>query len=114
MSQRSIPDDFPRATLLGSVSSYQPKPLLRDFADAYVVGQTDEERFARYDACEALAQQLAPYATRKQAENPAWSLDETLVKNVASVTGKVAGGQWDVPPAEVTWIMQRVRELLAR
>lgn len=109
----AVPEDFPRAPVQGAVSGYQPKLLLREIGGEYVAGPTDEELFARYDACEDLAQQLAPYARRKQAENPSWSLEETLSKVEAGVTSKVSGGQWDLSSAEIAWIMKRVHQVLA-
>ncbi|ONC30088.1 hypothetical protein AQ915_20660 [Burkholderia pseudomallei] len=112
MNRPAVPEDFPRPPV-GAVSGYQPKVLLREIDGGYVAGPTDDELFARYDACEDLAQQLVPYATRKQAENPSWSLDETLSKIEASVASKVSDGQWDVSPDEIAWIMKRVRQALA-
>ncbi len=95
------------------MSGYQPKVLLRKIDGEYVAGPTDEEVFARYDACEDLAQQLAPYTKRKQAENPSWLLDETLSRVEAGVASKVSDGQWDLSSAEIAWIMTRVRQVLA-
>ncbi|WP_239483039.1 hypothetical protein [Paraburkholderia sp. C35] len=95
------------------MSGYQPKVLLREIDGKYVAGLTEEELFARYDACEDLAQQLVPYVTRKRAENPSWSLDETLSKVEAGVDNKVADGQWDISRDEIVWIMGRVRQALA-
>jgi len=88
--------------------------LLREIGVQYVVGPIDEELVARYVARADLAQQLALEATGKQAENPSWSLEETLSKVEAGVQCKVSSGQWDVSRAEIAWVIRRVRQLLIK
>jgi hypothetical protein len=108
----TIPDNFPRELARGSVGEYQPKVPLRRVGKGHDSKLTDEELFERYDACEDLVQQLVSYARRKHAENQSQSLVDLLSKNEADVTRKVSSGQRDVTPAEITWIMKRIRELL--
>ncbi len=113
MNPPAIPDDFPREPAHGAVGGAQPKVLLRRAADRLISGPTDEELFTRYDACEDLVQQLVSYARRKRAENQSISLFDMLSRIETDVTREVSSGQWGVSSAEITWIMKRVRELLA-
>lgn len=113
VSYSAVPDDFPREPARGAVGGYQPKVLLRRAGDRLVSGPTDDELFTRYDACEDLVQQLVSYAHRKRAENQSQSLFDTLSRIETDVTRKVSSGQWDISSAEITWIMKRIRELLA-
>ncbi|NIF56253.1 hypothetical protein [Burkholderia sp. Ax-1724] len=113
MPSPAIPEDFPREPAQGTVGGYQPKVLLRRTGDKLISGLTDEERSTRYDACEDLARQLAFYVHRKLAENQSRSLRDAIFKIESDVTGKVSSGQWDITAAEITWLMKRVRELLA-
>jgi hypothetical protein len=112
MNSPAIPDDFPRKSAQGAIGGYQPKVLLRRAGDQLISGSTAEELSTRYDACEDLAGQLASYARRKLAGNPVQSPCDTLSKIETDVTRNVSSGQWDISPAEITWIMKRVRELL--
>lgn len=113
MNSPAIPDDLPRELAHGAVGGYQPKVLLRRAGDRLISGPTDEELSARYDACEDLVQQLVSYARRKRAEYQSQSLFDMLSRIETGVTRKVSSGQWDISSAEITWIMKRVRELLA-
>ena len=113
MNSSTVPQDFPRELAQGTVGGYQSKVLLRRTGDQLVSGLTDEELFRRHDACEDLARQLEFYVQRKLAENPSQSLHDALFKVESDVTRKVSSGQWDISPAEITWIMKRVRDLLA-
>lgn len=113
MSYPKIPEDFPRESARGAIGGYRPKLLLRRAGGQLISRPTDEELFTRYDACEDLAKQLATYTRRKLAENPLQSLCNSLSKVETDVTRKVSLGQWDISSAEITWIMKRVRELLA-
>jgi hypothetical protein len=109
----TIPEDFPREHAQGAIGGYQPKLLLRRICDQLISGQTDDELFTRYDACEDLARQLATYARRKLAVNPLRPLGDTLSQVETEVTRRVSFGQWDISSAEIAWIMKLVRELLA-
>ncbi|MGY2491135.1 hypothetical protein [Cupriavidus sp. CP313] len=111
MSRQVIPEDFPKNDWLGAVSGAQPKLLVRQNGERYEGPSTEEARWQRYEKCEDLAQQLAPYTRRKMSEN-SWSLEETLPRVEASVAKKVHNCQWDFSAAEVTWIMKRTREVL--
>jgi hypothetical protein len=113
MNSPAIPDDFPRGPTRGAVGGYQPKVLLRRSDDRLISGLMDEELFARYEACEDLVRQLVSYASRKCAENQSNSLFDMLSRIETDVTRKVSSGQWDISSAEITWVMKRVRGLLA-
>lgn len=113
VSHPTVPDDFPRETVQGAIGGYRPKLLLHRVGGQLVAGPTEEDRFARYDACEDLAQQLASYARRKLAEDPSRTLRDLLAKIELDVAAKTSSGQWDISAAEITWMMPRVYTLLA-
>lgn len=96
---------------LGAVPCPQPKLLVREKDGRYCTGHTDGELLARYESCEDLARQLAPYASRKMLQFGR-ALDNVLQKIEKNASGKVCTGQWDFSPAEITWVMKRTRELL--
>ncbi|MGT2506884.1 hypothetical protein [Cupriavidus basilensis] len=112
MTDRVIPDDFPREQGPAVVSGAQPKLVLRRIDGTYFAGLTEEELWERYDICEDLAHQLAGYAARKMAEH-GWLLDDAMSRVQKSVTKKVSMRSWEFTPAEITWTMKRTRELLS-
>ncbi|MGO4306146.1 hypothetical protein [Cupriavidus sp. RAF12] len=112
MTDRMIPDDFPREQGPGVVSGAQPKLAVRLIDGQYYAGLTEDELWERYDICEDLAQQLAGYAARKMTEH-GWLLDDVLSRVEKSVTKKVSTRSWEFSPAEITWTMKRTRELLS-
>lgn len=99
-----VPPDFPRDGQPASVSGYQPKVAVRRVDGRYVEGLTDEELYARYDACVDLVDQLTAYCHRKLAEQPGTSLAALLPKVRRGVDNK----GWDLSVAELDWIMNRV------
>jgi len=109
---RTVPPDFPREPLPGSVAGAQPKLLARMVDGKFITGLTAEELYERYDACDDLAQQLAAYCTRKEHENPDWSQEFVLNRTRAGVAKKCTSGEWDFSVAELDWIMTTVRALL--
>ncbi|MDO3530073.1 hypothetical protein ACNRBH_06485 [Ralstonia pseudosolanacearum] len=112
MSNRLIPANFPRDISLGSVPGGQPKLLVRRVNGQYVSGLTDEEWRERYECCEDLAQQCAPYCMRKVAENAALTQELCLANVRKGVALKVQSGEWDLSAAEQDWVMKRARQLL--
>lgn len=112
MTQRVIPDDFPREQPPGVVTGVQPKLVVRLIDGKYYTGLTEDELWERYDICEDLAQQLAGYATRKMSEH-GWLVDDVLRRVEASVVKKVSTRVWEFSPAEIAWTMKRTRELLS-
>ncbi|WP_321968074.1 hypothetical protein [Burkholderia cepacia] len=114
MSYPTIPEDFPRESPQGAIGGYRPKLLLRRAGGRLISGPTDEELFTRYDACEDLARQFATYTRRKFTEDPLQSQSDSLSRIETEITKKVSLGQWDISPAEIAWIMKRVRDLLAK
>jgi hypothetical protein len=111
MTDRRVPDDFPRDQDLGSVTGVQPKLLVREVNGRYQSGLTEEQLWARYDACEDLASQLSAYATRKMSTS-GMSRDVALRRVEKGVRFKVDSGTWDFSQAEVAWVMKRVQRLL--
>ena len=111
MSPKPLPVDFPRIFSQGAIFGVQPKLLLRKVGDTYQAGPTDDEVYERYIVCDDLAEQLAAYASRKMTAN-AWSLQTAVSKVEAGVLKKVHSGVWDFSTAEVTWTIERTRQIL--
>ncbi len=111
MTDRRVPDDFPREPDPGSVTGVQPKLLVREVDGRYQSRPSEEQLWVRYDACEDLACQLSAYASRKIA-SAGLSPDVALTRAEKGVRLKVDGGEWDFSQHEVAWVMKRTRELL--
>ncbi|SAL78859.1 hypothetical protein AWB66_05931 [Caballeronia telluris] len=111
MTDRRVPDDFPRDQDPGSVSGVQPKLLVREVGGRYQRGSTEEQLWIRYDACEDLASQLSAYVSRK-INNSGLSPDVALTRAEKGVRLKVDADEWDFSQAEVAWVMNRTRQLL--
>ncbi|MDR5813832.1 hypothetical protein QCE62_09565 [Caballeronia sp. LZ033] len=102
-----VPDDFPRDVTPASLSGAQMKLAGRLIDGKFVVGQTPEERFERWDLCEDLAQQLVHKALADAAKYPENSSDVTLqrMRNALQKKG------W-VTVVEMDWLIERLRALL--
>ncbi|MGF6654939.1 hypothetical protein OKW34_005529 [Paraburkholderia youngii] len=111
MTDRRVPDDFPRKPEPGTVTGVQPKLLVREVDGRYQNGLTDEQLWERYDACEDLASQLSAYVSRKIATN-GLSPRVALTRADKGVRLKVDAGEWDFSQPEVAWVMKRTRQLL--
>ena len=96
--ESTTPSDFPRDYGQGAIGGAQPKLLVRKIGDTFVQGLTEEERYARYDACFDMVKQLAAYCHRKLLERPEWSPKELLEKVRTSVEARA---DWDFSPGEV-------------
>lgn len=103
----SVPDDFPRDSLPAVVAGAQPKICVVLSDGNYVAGQTDAEREERWTICEDLAHQLVTKAQKDAATHPEDASDVTLERVRIAVKRK----GW-VSPAELTWLIVRVRALL--
>lgn len=101
---KQVPDDFPRNRQPSSVSGYQQKLALRRVDGQFVEGWTEEELYARFDACADLVEQLTAYCHRKLAELPGMPLESLLPRVRAGVANK----GWDVTDTELDWIMAKV------
>ncbi len=100
-----VPADFPR-TAGGVVSGAQPKRCLILCSDGlYRESSSDEVRQERYELCEDLAHQLRDVALRDAAQH---SHEEVLRR----VRVAVQENDWTTP-SETTWLVQRLRTLLA-
>lgn len=102
-SDKQVPPDFPRGDS-GSVSGYQPKLALRKVDGKFVEGWSDEELYARFDACNDLVEQLTAYCRRKLAELPGATPENLFPR----VRGGVEDKGWDLTEAELDWIMAGV------
>lgn len=110
----AIPADFPRRTLLGSLSGTTPKLSVRLTADGmYTNAMSDEEYLQAYENAEDLAQHLKTYVLRKEQERPDWGREGVLDRVRKAVDDKFRAGKWDIVPEEQEWVMKRVVQLLA-
>ena len=98
------PPDFPRTPTLTAIAGAQPKLPARLVEGQFVVGFTQEERQARFELCQDLAEQLVRYCRRKQDERPDWSEAQLLSKVATTVRSK----GWDLSEPELQWVMGRV------
>jgi hypothetical protein len=106
------PPNFPRDSVLASVSGFQDKITARKINGKYIVGLTDEEIRERYIICEDLAQQLATYCLRKANENPDWTHDYNYKRTILGVADKVAKRIWRFSESEQEWMATRTKEIL--
>lgn len=110
--RQKVPDDFPRAPDLMSISGSQAKVGVQRVNGKYIAGPlADDALWERYSAMEDLAQQLALYCLRKAIENPTWSTEFNMERMSRGVTRKRAHGLWIVSELEYVWLMKRVREI---
>ncbi|PKO70236.1 MAG: hypothetical protein CVU22_02540 [Betaproteobacteria bacterium HGW-Betaproteobacteria-16] len=100
-----IPEDFPRDFGGGSVAGAQPKLLVRKVVGVYVSGLTEDERYARYDNCCDIVNQLENYCHRKLGQRPDWSVAEVLEKVRLAIESKP---EWDLSADEVEWMMSKL------
>jgi len=103
----NVPDDFPHDGTPASLAGSQPKLAGRIINGKFVVGQTMEERFGRWDVCEDLAQQLVRSGTKDAATHPEYSHEKVLQR----VRRSVEGTGW-CSVVETDWLMHRLRTLL--
>jgi hypothetical protein len=101
----TTPLDFPSTNSPGAVSGVQPKLSVRKIGDKYVSGLTEEEVYARYDACFDLVNQLVDYCHRKRGEHPEWAEVELFRKVRAGVAGRK---DWDFSNEEHLWMMTKL------
>jgi hypothetical protein len=102
----TVPNDFPRERIPAVVSGVQTKIGVLLSRGRYVL-QSEEQRAERYDVCEDLAHQLLRKTLSDAAKHPGHTSAETLER----VREAVGGKGW-VSPAELRWLMQRLRALL--
>jgi hypothetical protein len=110
-TERTVPEDFPRETRMGSLAGSQPKLLLRKVGDRYAAGLTTDELYERYAAVEKLANELAVYTQRK-ITSKRWAFDEALRRVELGVENKVHYGTWNISAAEISWLMSRTRQIV--
>ncbi|MFL9906879.1 hypothetical protein [Paraburkholderia sp. RL17-337-BIB-A] len=102
-----LPDDFPHDTMPAVAPGMQNKIGVILSCGHYVAGQTDQDRAERYNICAGLGHQLVSIARKDAAKRPADPHDVTLArvrKAIATTASR--------PPAELDWLMRRVRTLL--
>jgi len=107
-NSKPVPEDFPRARDLASVSGFQPKLSVRLVDGKFTEGWTDEELYARFDACVDLVDQLVVYCSRKLAELP----DKSLASLLPRVRKGVEAKNWGLTEAELDWVMKQLSNLM--
>lgn len=107
MNLNDVPEEFPRNRIPAVVTGVQPKIGVREIDGRYVAGQTEEERYERWDICEDLAQQLLRVARKDEAEHPEQSRETTLRRVRSSVSQK----GW-CSEDELDWLIGRLAVLL--
>lgn len=103
-NDKQVPADFPRRGDPASLSGFQPKLDVRLIDGNFVEGWTDDELYARFDACADLVDQLTLYCRRKLAELPDTSLSALLPRVRKGVEAK----DWGLSADELDWIMRQV------
>ncbi|WP_167401269.1 DUF2442 domain-containing protein [Paraburkholderia eburnea] len=103
-----IPNDFPANSSATSLAGAQPKLAVRKIAGRFVAGLTARERYARWDVCEDLAQQLVAKALKDAERFPENSREMTLRRVRQAIEGKA----W-TSELETDWLIERLRLLLA-
>lgn len=104
----AVPEEFPHVNVPSVVPGVQPKIGVTLRNGKYYAAQTPEERYERWDVCEDLAHQLASVARTDAGKHPEHSTEQTLRRVRISVSQK----GW-VSEAEMDWLLQRIRTLLA-
>jgi hypothetical protein len=104
-----VPANFPRIASAATMPGAQLKFTARKIDGRFVVGPTEEELCERWEYCEDLAQQLAARTQRKRAAG----LISDLYVFYKETEQRVRGQGWDLSNDEVTWLMDRVRQLTA-
>lgn len=107
MNLNDVPEDFPRIAIPAVVTGVQPKIGVREIDGRYVAGQTEEERYERWDVCEDLARQLLRVAKKEEVERPEQSRETTLRRVRISVSQK----SW-CSEDELDWLIGRLAALL--
>lgn len=107
MNLNDVPEDFPRVAIPAVVTGVQPKIGVLEIDGRYVVGQTEEERYERWDICEDLALQLLPVARKDETAHPGQERERTLRRVRVSVSQK----GW-CSEDELDWLIGRLATLL--
>lgn len=111
MWKKKLHPEFPLGSDPGCVPGAQPKLLVRHENGVYVPGPAMVDVVARFDYCDDLAQQLCAYTLRKKMSNPDWTADFNVERTRRGVQERIDKGEWELSPAELEWIMNRVREV---
>jgi hypothetical protein len=110
MFTRTLHPQFPLGVDAACVPGAQPKLLVRREGGVYVSGPAMVDVIARFEYCDDLAQQLCAYTLKKGSTNPEWTVDFNVERTRRGVQQRIDSGAWELSPAELDWIMDRVRE----
>jgi hypothetical protein len=105
----AVPEDFPQPDIAAAVAGFQSKLLLVSYGGRfYLPGATPPERFARWSACEKLAQDFVETCRHNEARRYAHlSETKTLERYQARLLQTGAGAE-----AELQWVVRRAAGLL--
>ena len=107
--QYAVPADFPRPDVASSVAGSQPKLALVGYQGKYYLpGGTPPERFARWDACEDLAQQFVPKCLESKSGKRAHMSETEILDQYLLRLMKTGWGSDN----EMRWVIRRTAALL--
>lgn len=105
----SIPDDFPRPKVLGSVGGFQPKLLAVEYEGKfYQPGCTPPELFRRWDICEDLSRQFVEKARETKSGKRAHMTEQEILEQYLVRSMKMNWGSAD----EMRWVFRRTAAVL--
>lgn len=104
----SVPDDFPHSQTTGAVSGTQPKLLLTERDGKFYSGLTPQERHARWEVIEDLAQQVVTKISASRTSKYAdISENEILGQYLILLLQSDFGSE-----QEMRWLIRRVAQVL--
>jgi len=100
-----IPNDFPRAPTISSLSGAWPKVAVRLdlISGTYVSGPTDDELSERYEFCQDLAEQLVAKCKKNRSTKYAALSEVQIFERLLT---QLLGTGWGTD-AEMTWVIRR-------
>lgn len=116
LPEPTIHPDFPTDRSQGAIGGAQPKLLLNRRADG-IYGppqRSPEEVLYRYTTAAGVVGQLVFYFQRKKREYPEWGDEHNLERIRLGLINKATEGKWRFTAEEQAWIMDRLRERIAK
>ena len=104
--QKQVPNDFPHRHLPAVVPGTQPKLCVRNLPDGtYDSGETGEERYERWQTCEALLCHLRAIVATSASGDAAPNFTPTAT--LERVRAAVPYQMW-LTPDELDWVEHRL------
>lgn len=104
LPEATTPTDFPHG-VFGAVGGAQTKVLALKVGDEYTGAESVSARYARYDICFDLVNQLQTYCYRKLDEHPDWTPQILLRKLSVGIARRV---DWGCNGDEQQWILKQL------